>query len=219
MRILVVGATGLVGQGVLRTTLDDERVSRVGVLGRRPCGRRHPRLQEILVADFANLAPFHEQLQGWDACLYCAGALPIGTSEAEYRHVTVELTRNVAATLAELNPGSRFLYISGAHANPHSRIMPLRVKGEAEVALDTLPLRTVMLRPGTIRPALGERSPHRALRLMNAVAGPFMGWGMKLLPSMLTDTAHLSRAMLALAFDADPPAVVENTAINRLGRA
>lgn len=219
MRILVVGATGLVGQGVLTTVLGDARVARVGALGRRGTGRDEPRLEEIIAPDFRKLDAVEARLQGWDACLYCAGAPPVGTPEAEYRHVTRDLTTHVARMFAKLNPDARFLYISGMASNPGSRIMPLRIKGETEQALAALPIRSVMLRTGGIRPVLGERSAHAPLRMLHAVAGPFMGLGMRLFPWMLTDTAHVGRAMLALAAQPEPPAVVENRQINRLGRA
>lgn len=217
MRILLTGATGLVGQGVLRVCLDDPRVSHVTVLGRRPCGVTHAKLDEVLVADFADLSPVEDRLQPFDACLYCAGAIPVGLSEDEYRHVTLELTLNVARTLARRNPGLVFVYISGAHSDPDSALMPLRVKGETERALAALPIRTVMLRTGGIQPAQGERSPHPAMAAFYTVAGPLMGLGLKLMPALLTSTQRVGRAMLALAQQPAPPPVVENDEINRLG--
>ena len=95
--------------------------------------------------------------------------------------------------------------------------MPLRIKGEAEAALQALPITTVMLRPGGIQPAHGERSPHAWMRPFYAVAAPLMGLGVRAMPGLMTSTAHLGRAMLALAAMPRPPAVVENDAINRLG--
>ena len=217
MRILLVGATGLVGQGVLHECLAAADVAHVTALGRRPTGRAHPKLAELQVADFADLSAVEPRLRPFDACLYCAGAQPVGTPEAEYRHVTLELTRHVAATLARLDPALVFLYLSGAHADPASRIMPLRIKGETEQALAALPIRTAMLRPGGIQPVHGERSPHAALAALYGIAGPLMGLGVRMMPSLLTTTARVGRAMLALARQAHPPAVVENAEINRLG--
>ncbi len=217
MRILLTGATGLVGQGVLRVCLDDPRVTHVTVLGRHPCGVVHAKLDELLVADFADLSAVEDRLQPYDACLYCAGAIPVGMSEAEYRHVTLDLTLNVARTLARRNPRLVFVYISGAHSDPDSAIMPLRVKGETERALGELPLRTVMLRTGGIQPAQGERSPHPAMAAFYTVAGPLMGLGLKLAPGLLTSTERVGRAMLALLQQPDPAPVVENDQINRLG--
>lgn len=217
MRILMTGATGLVGQGVLREALLHPDVTRVGVLGRRPLHHTDPRVVELTVERFDDLSAVTQELAPFDACFYCAGAPPIGTPEALYRHVTLELTLHVAQAFAERNPNGRFLYVSGAHADPDSRIMPLRVKGETERALNALPLQTVMLRPGGIQPAHGERSPHPWMRPLYAVATPLMGMGVRLAPSLMTSTAHLGRALLTLAAMPAPPAVVENAEINRLG--
>lgn len=218
LHILITGATGLVGQGVLHEALRDADVTKVTVLGRHPTSCNDPRFHEVLVQDFSDLRAVEAQLKGIDACLYCAGAPPIGTPEDRYRHVTVDLTASVAATLARLNPGMRFLYVSGANANPASRFMPLRVKGEAEQALQGLSLRCTMLRPGGIQPAHGERSPHRLLRAVYAVATPLMELGVALAPSLMTSTGLLGKAMLAVAKVPDPPAVVENAQINLLGK-
>lgn len=217
MRILVTGATGLVGQGVLQECLRDPGVSGVVALGRHATGRSDTKLDEILCPDFADLSAVEHRLQPFDACLYCAGAPPVGTPEDTYRHVTLELTTHVAETLARLNPGLTFIYVSGAHADPDSRFMPLRVKGETERALAALPIRTIMLRPGGVQPVDGVRSPHSGMDALYSVAGPLMGLGLPLMPGLLTTTARVGRAMLALLRQDDPPAVVENDAINRLG--
>jgi uncharacterized protein YbjT (DUF2867 family) len=217
VRILLTGATGLVGQGVLRECLRAADVTHVAALGRHPSGQSDPKLEDIVVPDFADLRAVEDRLHPFDACLYCAGTLPLGMTEADFRHVTVELTLNVARTLARLNPALVFAYVSGAASNPDSHLMPLRVKGEAERALAALPIRTVMLRPGAIQPVEGVRSPHAGLGLVYALGGPFMGLGVRLLPGAMTTTARIGRAMLALLRQDDRPAVVENAEINRLG--
>ena len=217
MRILMTGATGLVGQGVLVEALADPRVSAVAVLGRRPLGHPDPRVEDLVVERFDALEGVLERLAPFDACFYCAGAPPIGTREPDYRHVTLELTTPVARAFAERNPGARLHYISGAYSSPASRLMPMRVKGETEAALQALPVSSVMLRTGGIQPAHGELSPHAWMRPFYALAAPLMGLGVRLLPGALTSTARVGRAMLALATMPSPPPVVENEAINRLG--
>ncbi|TXH18992.1 MAG: oxidoreductase [Gammaproteobacteria bacterium] len=172
---------------------------------------------DLTVERFDDLSAVIDDLAPFDACFYCAGAPPVGTAEALYRQVTRDLTLHVARAFAERNADGRFLYVSGAHADPDSRFMPLRVKGETERALRQLPLRTVMLRPGGIQPAHGERSPHAWMRPLYAVAAPLMGIGVRLAPGVMTSTAHLGRALLALAAMPAPPPVVENADINRLG--
>lgn len=217
MHLLMTGATGLVGQGVLHELLASADVERVGVLGRRAFPHPDPRVEHLLVERFDALEAVLGRMSGFDACLYCAGAPPLGTPEPRYHHVTFELTLHVARAYAQRNPSGRLLYVSGAHADPRSRWMPLRIKGETEAALQALPVATVMLRPGGIQPAHGERSPHAWMRPFYRVAAPLMGLGMRWLPGTLTSTARLGRAMLQLTTLPDPPAVVENAEINRLG--
>ncbi len=217
MRILMTGATGLVGQGVLHEVLEDPAVTQVGVLGRHDIGNDDSRVEDLHVESFDALNGVAGRLSPWDACFYCAGAPPVGTPEADYRHVTLDLTLHVARAFAKRNPQGRLLYISGAHSDPASRIMPLRIKGKAEAALRALSISTVMLRTGGIRPAHGETSPHAWMRPMYMLGQPFMALGERLLPSVMTNTATLGRAMLTLATMPDPPTVVENAEINRLG--
>jgi uncharacterized protein YbjT (DUF2867 family) len=202
---------------VLVEALADARVARVAVLGRRALAHGDPRVDDLVVDGFDHLASVTERLAPWDACFCCAGAPPVGTPEARYRHVTLDLTLQVARAFASRNPQGRFLYVSGAKADPDSAFMPLRIKGETEAALQALPITTVMLRPGGIQPAHGERSPHAWMRPFYALAAPAMGLGVRMMPALMTSTAHLGRAMLALAAMPQPPAVVENDAINRLG--
>lgn len=216
MHILITGATGLVGQGVLRECLRADDVAKVVALGRHPTGVQHPKLEELACDDFANLGSVGERLAPFDACFYCAGAPPLGASATEYRHVTLILTLRVAEVFAQRNGNGKFLYISGAHAHPHSRVMMLRIKGETERALMALPIATVMVRPGGIQPVDGVRSPHHRLDLFYRFAAPAMGLARPLLPGLLTTTAEVGRAMLALARDDQPPPVVENRDINRL---
>lgn len=218
MRILLTGATGLVGQGVLRECLRDPAVTHVTALGRHASGQVHAKLDDLIAPDFADLRAIEDRLRPFDACLYCAGAPPIGTAEDEYRKVTLTLTTHVAQTLARLNPRLVFIYISGAYSNPGSHLMPLRVKGETERALAALPIRTVMLRPGGIQPVHGAHSPHPMLEAMYGLTGPLMGLGVRIAPGFMTTTERVGRAMLQLLQLESPPPIVESDEINRLGK-
>lgn len=219
MHILVTGASGLLGQGVLEPCLASAAVTRVTVLARQSIHHQHPKLQEILLPDFAQADTVQAQLAGMDACFYCAGAPPVGTRKDTYRHVTLELTLAVARAYAAANPQGKFLYVSGAHSDAQSRVMPLRIKGETEDALRALPLTTVMLRPGGILPETGTQSPHATLRLLHRLARPLQATLLHSVPAAATSNGRIGRAMLALAAMQDPPGIVENRMINALASA
>ncbi|RXK67669.1 NAD-dependent epimerase/dehydratase family protein [Stenotrophomonas sp. MA5] len=219
MKLLVAGATGLVGQGVVLACLESPRVQRVTALVRRPGSRPGQQVAELLLADFRQAAGSVDLFSGFDACLYCAGAPPVGTREAEYRAVTFDATLAVASAFAQACPQGRFLYVSGAHADPQSRIMPLRVKGQAEQALARLPIRTVMLRPGGVQPVAGTGTVHSWMKPLYGVGAPVLGLIARMAPSIATSNLALGRAMVALADMPQPPGVVECAQINRLGDA
>lgn len=215
LRILLTGATGLVGQGVAKACLQSSDVAEVIALVRRP-GSVQPPVAERVLVDFLQAEDHLEQLAGFDACFYCAGATPVGTPEAEYREVTLDTTLAVARAFAAANPQGMFLYVSGAHSSPESRIMPLRIKGETEVALARLPICTVMLRPGGVSPVEGTGTRHGALKPLYRFAGPVMKLAVKATPSLATSNLAIGQAMIALAQMEYPPAVVECTRINAL---
>jgi uncharacterized protein YbjT (DUF2867 family) len=132
MRVLLFGATGMVGQGVLRECLLDPRVSEVVVVGRSPTGRTDAKLREILRPDVGDLGPVQAELTGIDACFFCLGVSSAGLSEQAYRAVTYDLTLSVARTLTRLNPGLVFVYVSGRGTDADGRAMWQRVKGATE---------------------------------------------------------------------------------------
>ncbi|KAF1016998.1 MAG: hypothetical protein GAK31_00257 [Stenotrophomonas maltophilia] len=226
LSILLAGATGLVGQGVLQACVDSPHVGRVVSLVRRRGSTpgldgntaHRPAVAECVLGDFADAQSHTAAFAGLDACLYCVGAPPLGTPEAEYHRVTVELTLAVARAYAQANPHGRFLYVSGAHADAHSRVMPLRIKGEVEQALQQLPLRTVMLRPGGVRPVAGTQSGHAWMKPFYTLGRPLMGLTEQLLPSLVVSNLAIGRAMLALARSANAPAIVECADIHHWAR-
>ncbi len=114
MKAIITGATGMVGEGVLLECLENTGVEQVLVINRRPGGVSHPKLREIIHGDFFNLLPIEQHLMGFDACFFCLGVSSVGMSNEEYRHITYDLTLNVAQRLAKLNPAMSFCYITGA---------------------------------------------------------------------------------------------------------
>jgi len=202
MNVLILGATGMVGQGVLRECLLDGGVTRVVTLGRTPTGGSHPKLREIIHADLLHLAPIEEQLRDLDACFYCLGASAAGLSEAEYARINYEMTLAVAEILARLDPGMTFVYVSGTGTDSTERggTMWARVKGRTENALLRLPFRAAyMLRPGLIIPMHGARSKTRIYRIFYAVLGPLLPTLKSLFPRSIITTEQLGRGMLRLA--------------------
>jgi len=217
MKVILFGATGMVGQGVLRECLIDADVERVLCVGRGASGRTHRKLIELVHADLFDLAPIESQLQGFDACFFCLGASSFGMDEAAYRRLTADLTISIATTLARLNQALTFVYVSGAgtDSSGRSRSMWARVKGATENALLALPFKAAfMFRPGIIVPLHGIRSKTASYRLFYALARPLLGPMRALFPGAVTTTEQVGRAMLRVVRQGGPSAIVESTDIN-----
>ena len=211
MNVIVFGATGMVGQGVLRECLLDPDVTTVVAVGRRATGQSDPKLRELVVPGPGSLAAVEGQLVGFEACFFCLGVSAAGLSEAEYTRLTYDLTLGVARTLARLDPTMTFIYVSGAgtDSTEHGRIMWARVKGRTENALLALPFRAYMFRPGIIQPLHGIRSRTPLYRAGYAVAAPLLPVLRRLFPRQLTTTEQVGRAMLAVAKHGFPRRVLE----------
>jgi uncharacterized protein YbjT (DUF2867 family) len=180
MKVIVTGATGMVGEGVLLECLANPAVDKVLSVSRKPCGHTHPKLEECLVADFRDLEAVEPRLAGYDACFYCAGVSSVGMSEADYTVVTFDTPVAFATTLARLNPDMVLVHVSGASTDgtEQGKIMWARVKGKAENALMRLGFRAVYnVRPGLMKPVAGQKNLKRSYRLMLPllpVAGLFL---------------------------------------------
>jgi uncharacterized protein YbjT (DUF2867 family) len=222
MRIILFGASGMVGQGVLRECLRDDEVERVLSIGRGPLGVEHAKLEEITHADFTHFEPLESRLQGYDACFYCLGVSAAGLKEAEYTRVTYDFTLAAAELLARLNPGMTFIYVSGAgtDSSEHGRAMWARVKGKTENALLRLPFKAAyMFRPGLIQPKHGVKSRTRVYRVFYATTGWLLPLVRALFPKWVTTTEQVGRAMLEVAKRGAPTPVLANRDINALTAA
>lgn len=219
MNVVIFGATGMVGSGVLRECLHDPRVNAVVALGRSETGLTHPKLRELVHADFFDYSAIRGDLGGFDACFFCLGVSAMGMSEERYHRLTYDLTVAAAEALTELNPGLVFCYVSGvgADSSERGRFMWARVKGKTENRLLGMPFEAAhMFRPGYIQPVKGVRSKTALYRAIYAVAAPAYPLLRRLLPNRVTTTADVGRAMIAVAADSHPKPIIDVRDINRL---
>jgi uncharacterized protein YbjT (DUF2867 family) len=219
VKVILFGATGMVGQGVLRECLLDRDVDAVLTIGRSATGQRHAKLQEIISTDLFNLSPIEGRLAGYDACFFCLGVSAAGMNEQDYRRLTYDLTISVATTLVRLNPGMTIIYVSGAGADSseRGRMMWARVKGKTENDLLKMPFRAAyMFRPGYIQPLHGIRTKTKWYGALYAVMGPLYPLWKRLLPNYVTTTECVGRAMINVARQDAPKRLLENQDINGL---
>jgi uncharacterized protein YbjT (DUF2867 family) len=219
MKAIVFGATGMVGQGVLRQCLLDPAVEHVLTVGRAATGQQHAKLRELTVPDLTDFSAVEEQLSGYDACFYCLGVASSGMAEDAYTRITYDMPVAAARVLAARNPGLTFVHVSGAgvDSSEQSRVMWARVKGRAENAILRMPFKAAyVFRPAFIRPLHGIRSRTRLYRAFYAVAGPLFPLLKALFPGRITTTEQMARAMISAAREGAPKAVLESADINAL---
>jgi uncharacterized protein YbjT (DUF2867 family) len=217
MNVVIFGASGMVGQGVLLECLRDTGVERVLVIGRSSAGQQHAKLREVLVKDLFDVASYTSELSGLDACFFCLGVSSAGMAEAAYRRITYDLTIAVAQTLAAQNPALCFIYVSGAgtDSTERGRTMWARVKGATENALLKMPFRgAFMFRPGIIQPLDGIRSKTRAYQIVLVLAAPVLPLLRRAFPSSISTTREIGQAMLSVARKGWPRPVLETKDIH-----
>jgi uncharacterized protein YbjT (DUF2867 family) len=219
MKVLLVGASGMVGQGVLRECLLDADVERVLSIVRTPSGQRDAKLREIVHKDFFDFSGIESELTGYDACFFCLGVSSAGMKEEDYRRVTYDITLAAGRLLARVNPAMTFIYVSGlgTDSSERGRTMWARVKGKTENDLLRLPFKVAyMFRPGGIVPLHGVKSKTRFYQAFLTVFGPLMPLLYRLFPQYVTTTEQIGRAMLKAAKLGAPKAVIETADINRM---
>ena len=159
IKVIITGATGMVGEGVLLHCLQNQAVSGVPMVNRTDYDLEHPKLKELLVGDFNQLSEHAAQLAGYDACFFCAGISSVGVNEADYTRVTYDTTLQFAEALYAINPGMVFDYVTGAHTNSNGKQMWQKVKGRTEEALMQLGFAgQYNFRPGFMKPVQGQRN-------------------------------------------------------------
>ena len=195
IKAIVTGATGMVGEGVLHECLQHPQVTEVLVIGRKPCGVIHPKLKEIIHADFFDLSSTQDQLKGYNACYFCLGVSSVGMKEPEYYKMTYTLTMHVAETLSKQNPDMIFCYVSGGGTDSTEKgnSMWARVKGKTENDLMNLPFKQVYnFRPGYMHPTKGLKNVLPYYKYITWLYPFFRA----VLPNFVSTLAELGLAMI-----------------------
>ena len=201
MKVIVFGATGMVGQAVLTQCLTDPGVSAVVVVGRTSVGRSHSKMREILHRDFFDFDALTDEFTGADACLFCLGVSSVGKKEPGYRRITKGITLAAAEVIGRASPSVVFEYISGrgTDSTEHGRVMWARVKGETENALLAMPFRGYAIRPGFIQATGGEQTKTTFYRAAYRVTGRLYPVLRRFAPDYVIRSDELGRAMIAVA--------------------
>jgi uncharacterized protein YbjT (DUF2867 family) len=215
MNVIIFGATGMVGQGVLRESLLDPNVELVQTVGRTAAAAPHPKLRAIVHSDLGHYETIEANLSGFDACFFCLGVSSSGLNEEEYKRVTYGITMAAADVLCRLNPRMTFIYVSGAGTDSSERgpIMWARIKGKTENALLKMPFAAYVFRPGMIEPLDGIQSKTKSYRVFYKIGKPLLPLLRRIFPNLVLTTEEIGRAMLTVARDGYPKRVLESADI------
>jgi uncharacterized protein YbjT (DUF2867 family) len=215
MKVIITGVTGMVGEGVLNECLFHPKIEKILVINRKPCGIQHPKLKEILHADFFNLSTIKNELAGYDACFFCLGVSSVGMKEPDYFRLTHTLTLNFGETLSKVNSNSVFCYISGAgtDSTENGRIMWARVKGKTENDLMKLPFKKVYnFRPGILEPTKGLKNTLSFYKYLSWTA-PII---QLLAPNHISTLKQLGLAKIHVAFKGYEKQILEVIDIKKI---
>jgi len=218
MNVIVFGATGMLGQGVLRECLLAPDVERVLAIGRSGTGAQHPKLHQMAHGDLWHYEAIESELRGYDACFFCLGVTSAGMKEADYERVTYGIATAAADVLCRNNPGMTFVFVSGAGADSSEcgRVMWARIKGKTENAILRMPCKPYVFRPGVVLPMHGERSRTPAYRVLYSLTRPMLPLLKRFWPNQILTTEQFGRAMLTIARQGAPKRVLESADINAI---
>jgi uncharacterized protein YbjT (DUF2867 family) len=214
MRVILFGATGMVGQGVLRECLRDNDIESVLAITRSSTRQTHAKLHELICKDLFDVNAVGTNLEGYDACFFCLGVSSAGMSEVDYTRLTFDLTIGWARVLAKINPAMTFVYVSGAGTG--GKAMWAQVKGRTENALFELFPSAYMVRLGALYAAHGEVSKTRWTRIAYAIVGPLLPLVRAIAPGAVITTEELGQAMIQMARKGVPKRVLENRDLRAL---
>lgn len=214
IKLIITGATGMVGEGVVLECLQNDLVSEVLMVNRKHFKLNHPKLKELIVPDFLQLKNFSESLTGYDACFFCAGISSVGMKEDKYTHITYHTTLSFAKVLADINPAMVFTYVSGSHtdSSEKGRIMWARVKGKTENDLAKLPFKgQYNFRPGVMLPFAGQQNWKPAYKFIARIIKVFS-------PKSVLTIKEVAQAMTNAVLKGYPKNVLEVLDIRALSK-
>lgn len=212
MKVIITGATGMVGEGVLLGCLENPAVKEILIVNRRHYDLQHTKLKELIVGDFTKLEGFEDQLSNYDACFYCAGISSVGMNEEKYNYITYETTMAFAQQLVKWNPNMVFNFVSGAHTDSteKGKMMWARVKGKTENALMKLPFKAQYnFRPGFMKPFKQQKN-------VKALFKPLIWLFPILLPKISLTLEQVAQAMINTVLKGYPKQVLEISDIKAL---
>ncbi len=213
---IILGTTGMIGEGVLHKSLDHPDVNSILVINRRPCGVQHEKLKEIIHKDFFDLTLIKDQLSGYNACFFCLGVSSVGMKEEAYRKMTYDLTLNFAKTVIELNKDMTFNYVSGAgtDSSERGRSMWARVKGKTENDLIKMPFKAAYaFRPGYIHPMPGMKNTLKAYKYLGFLYPVFK----TIFPAYVCTLNDIGTSMIKVCTEGYSKKVLECKDITLLG--
>ncbi len=220
LKVIIFGASGMVGAGVLNECLKDPQVSSVLSVGRKSCGMTHPKLKELVIPDLFRMDLFQEKLKGYNACFFTLGASAAGLDEAGYTKINHDLPVQIAGLLLKLNPDLGICYVSGTGADSTEKgpVMWARVKGRTENDLLKMPFRVaVMIRLAGLQPLKGFKSRTTLYRVFYDLFGPILPLLVRLFPNSVTTTERLGRAFIRAARGEISKSILEAKDIHELG--
>lgn len=216
-KVIITGATGMVGEGVMHECLLDQEITEVLLINRRPAGFQHPKLQEVIVPDFLNFKGVAVDFRQYNACFFCLGVSSVGISKADYERQTYDLTMEVARAIAAQNPGMTFCYVTGAgtDSSEEGRSHWARIKGKTENELLKLFKNAYMFRPAYMRSMPGLRNTKKYYKFIS-----FLEPVLKLLmPQYVSSLQELGQAMIKTMKRGYPKPILEVADINEIAKA
>jgi len=215
IKVIITGATGMVGEGVLFECLQNSTVSEVLIINRRHYDLDHPKLKELIVSDFFQLDQFAQKIKGYDACFFCAGVSSVGMKEDKYTYITYDTTIAFARTLLNYNNDMSFCYVSGSHtdSSEKGRMMWARVKGKTENDLTKLPFKAEYnFRPGIMLPFRGQKNWKSIYKILAKIFKTVS-------PKNVLTMQEVGQAMINAVTIGYPKSILEIADIKQLAKA